>query len=99
MSTPIAPGADPTTTAAELEKMRQQMYDKALHLTSTQHRLNAMMREYNTVHGFEPARGNMNKLNEIRRKGGDLGGAINHAGHPHEHQTLSNRSTVVQLKT
>ena len=39
LSTPIAPGADPTKTAAELEKMRQQMYDKALHLASTQRRL------------------------------------------------------------
>ena len=35
LSTPIAPGAYPTTTAAELEKMRQHMYDKALHLAST----------------------------------------------------------------
>ena len=80
LSTPIAPGADPTKTAAELEKMRQQMYDKALHLASTQRRLNVTMREYNTVHGFEPARGNTDKLSEIRRKGGDLGGALNRAG-------------------
>ena len=71
LSTPIAPGADPTKTAAELERMHQQMYDKALHLASTQRRHNATMREYNTVHGFEPARGNTDKLNEIRRKGGD----------------------------
>ena len=73
LSTPIAPGADPTKTAADLERMRQQMYDKALHLASTQHRLNATMREYNTVHGFEPVRGNTEKLNEVRCKGGGLG--------------------------
>ena len=42
--------------------MRQHMYDMALHLTSMQHRLNATMHEYNTVHGFKPARGNMDKL-------------------------------------
>ena len=53
LSTPIAPGADPTKAAAELERMRQQIYGKALHLASTQHRLNATMREYNTVHGFD----------------------------------------------
>ena len=68
LSTPIALGADPTKTAAELEKMRQQMYDKALHLASTQRRLNVTMREYNTVHGFEPARGNTEKLNEVSVK-------------------------------
>ena len=45
LSTPITPGVVPTATAAELEKMRQHMYDKALHLASTQHRLNATMRE------------------------------------------------------
>ena len=35
LSTPIAPGADPAKTAAELERMHQEMYDKALHLAST----------------------------------------------------------------
>ena len=79
MSTPIAPGADPTTTAAELEKMRQHMYDKALQLATTQRRLNATMREYNTVHGFKPARGNTDALNEIRRRGGNLCGAMDRA--------------------
>ena len=88
LSTPIAPSADPSKAAAELEKMRQQMYDKALHLASTQRRLNATMCEYNTVHGFEPARGNTDKLNEIRRKGGDLGGALNRAGQPHENSGI-----------
>ena len=51
------------------------MYDKTLHLASTQRRLNVTIREYNTVHGFEPARGITDKLTEIRRKGGDLNGA------------------------
>ena len=46
------------------------------------------MREYHTVHGFEPARGNTEKLDEVRRKGGDLGGALNHAGQPHEHSNI-----------
>ena len=55
------------------------MYDKALHLASTQRRLNATMHEYNTVHGFEPARGNTDTLNEIRRKGGNLCGAMDRA--------------------
>ena len=64
------------------------MYDKALHLAPTQRRLNAMMREYNTIHGFEPARGNTEKQNEVRRKGGDLGGALNHAGQLHEHSDI-----------
>ena len=88
LSTPIAPGADPTKAAADLERMRPQIYDEALHLASTQRRLNATMREYNTVHGFEPARGNTEKLNEVRRKGGDLGGAMNRAGEPHEHSDI-----------
>ena len=70
LSTPIAPSADPAKAAAELERMRQQIYDKALHIASTQRRLNATMREYNNVHGFEPARGNTEKLNEVRRKEG-----------------------------
>ena len=47
-----------------------------------------MMREYNTVHDFEPARGNTEKLDEVRRKGGDLGGALNRAGQPHEHSDI-----------
>ena len=45
LSTPIAPSADPTKAAAKLERMRQQMYDKALHLASTQRRLNATDRK------------------------------------------------------
>ena len=43
-----------------------------------------MMHEYNTVHGFEPARSNTDKLNEIRHKGGNLGDAMDHAKQPLE---------------
>ena len=63
LSTPIAPGADPTTTMDKLQKMRQRMFDKAIDLASRQRRLDTRMRKYNTVHGFEPARGNTDKLN------------------------------------
>ena len=89
LSTPIAPGADPATAAADLERMRQQIYDKALNLASTQRRLNATIREYNSAHGFEQADRNMEKLNEVKRKGGDLGGALNRAGQAHDLTDLS----------
>ena len=46
------------------------------------------MREYNTAHGFEPTMGNTEKLNEVRGKGGDLGGALNRAGQVHEHSDI-----------
>ena len=58
-----------------------------------------MMHEYNTVHGFELARGNTDKLNEIRCKGGHLGGAMDRARQPHEYPTSSIQSTVARLKT
>ena len=35
LSTPIAPGADAAKAAADLERMRQQIYDKELNLVST----------------------------------------------------------------
>ena len=69
--------------------MRQQIYDKALNLASTQRRLSATIREYNSAHGFEQADRNTEKLNEVRRKGGDLGGALNRAGQAHEISDLS----------
>ena len=48
------------------------------------------MREFNTIHGFEPARSHTDKLSEIRHKVGNLGGAMDRTVQPLE------RSAFVQ---
>src|SRR5664279_4060013 len=82
LSTPIAPNADPAATAADLEPARLRVLQGAASIAATQCQLEATVREYNSAHGFTPVPNQPSWLDEVRRRGGGLGGELGHDGEP-----------------
>lgn len=54
LTTPITPDEDPEATTAPLKLTRQHLIDSANNVASTQRRVEAQVREFNTVHNFTP---------------------------------------------
>ncbi|KAK1699406.1 hypothetical protein QYE76_016103 [Lolium multiflorum] len=70
LSTPLTPGADPTTIEKDLEEHRQ------LLLKQTEELAEITQREFNRAHGLTPAGDNPSRAGQIRRRGGALGAEI-----------------------
>ena len=72
LSTPIIANTDPAA-AAELDAARLRLLDGVETIAATERRLEAQVREYNNAHGFTPVPVHSSRVEEVRRRGGNLG--------------------------
>ncbi|KAK1629250.1 hypothetical protein QYE76_003565 [Lolium multiflorum] len=76
LSTPLTPGADPTTIEKDLEEHRQLLLKQTEELAAAKRRWEISQREFNRAHGLTPAGDNPSRAGQIRRRGGGLGAEI-----------------------
>ncbi|KAK1645022.1 hypothetical protein QYE76_062827 [Lolium multiflorum] len=76
LSTPLTPGADPTTIEKDLEEHRQLLLKQTEELAAAKRQWEISQREFNRAHGLTPAGDNPSRAGQIRRRGGGLGAEI-----------------------
>ncbi|KAK1647021.1 hypothetical protein QYE76_064826 [Lolium multiflorum] len=76
LSTPLTPGADPTTIEKDLEEHRQLLLKQTEELAAAKRQWEITQREFNRAHGLTPAGDNPSRAGQIRRRGGGLGAEI-----------------------
>ncbi|KAK1679976.1 hypothetical protein QYE76_040824 [Lolium multiflorum] len=76
LSTPLTPGADPTTIEKDLEEHRQLLLKQTEELAAAKRQWEISQREFNRAHGLTPAGDNPSRAGQIRRRGGALGAEI-----------------------
>ncbi|KAK1678494.1 hypothetical protein QYE76_039342 [Lolium multiflorum] len=76
LSTPLTPGADPTTIEKDLEEHRQLLLKQTEELAAAKRQWEITQREFNRAHGLTPAGDNPSRAGQIRRRGGALGAEI-----------------------
>ncbi|KAK1665895.1 hypothetical protein QYE76_054054 [Lolium multiflorum] len=76
LSTPLTPGADPTTIEKDLEEHRQLLLKRTEELAAAKRQWEISRREFNRAHGLTPAGDNPSRAGQICRRGGGLGAEI-----------------------
>jgi hypothetical protein len=76
---PLDLTADPVKISEDLERTRRNLLKEAVDVEDTRRRVLSTIQEYNTAHGFTPARDGPSRAGQVRQRGRELGAELNQA--------------------
>jgi hypothetical protein len=76
---PLDLTADPVKVSEDLERTRRNLLKEAIDVEDTRRRVLSTIQEYNTAHGFTPARDVPSRAGQVRQRGCELGMGLNQA--------------------
>jgi hypothetical protein len=76
---PLDLTADPVKVSEDLEQTCRNLLKEAIDVEDTRRRVLSMNQEYNTTHGFTPARDGPSQVGQVCQRGCELGAELNQA--------------------
>jgi hypothetical protein len=76
---PLDLTADPVKISEDLERTRRNLLKEVIDIEDTRQRVLSMLHEYNTAHGFTPARDGPSRAGQVHQRDRKLGVELNQA--------------------